>query len=214
MSAAVIGAAHLVAGADIGKRLKQVDSKVNLLLAYRRIDQMAKLERIYTSAKELGSGPMNRDKCWELWRLRGELRELRCGWRRELQHQMNLVDDPSTAPWLKRTFTRQKTSDRDVHARITEGQLQLAMIEYSMRLDQALAVGGGTVNEFEGTLAGELVELEAVADLLKSKAGFISGKYPDLSVESTVHGMASIIEQYRQLLPDSPAASEHQALAT
>ncbi|MCY2928753.1 MAG: hypothetical protein NTV86_04525 [Planctomycetota bacterium] len=211
MSAAVVGAAHIVAGADIAKRLKQIDSKLNLLLAYRRIDQGAALERIYTSAKELGNGRMNRDKCWELWRLRGELRELRCSWRREFQHHLGLIEDPEEAGWWRRTFSWQKTSDKRVQGQITEGQLQLGLIEYSMRLDQTLAVGSGTVTEFEGTLAGELFELEEVVSLLQAKAGFISGKYPELSVEPTVKAMTDLVEQYKRLLPDSPHPSGDQA---
>jgi hypothetical protein len=208
MSSAVVGAAHIVSGADIAHRLKLIDRKVNLLLACRRIDHLAKLERIYTAASELGSGAMNRDKCWELWRLRGELRELRYTWRRELQHHLNLIDDPATAPWFARVFTRQRTSDSIVHTSITEGLLQLTMIEYSMRLDQTLAVGSGTISEFERTLAGELIELQTVADLLAGKAEMISGRYPDLSVESTVKGMNLLIEQYRRVLPRSPDALE------
>ena len=212
MSSAVVGAAHIVAGADIAKRLKQINSNMNLLLAYRRIDQMAKVETIYTSAKELGSGPMDRDKCWELWRLRGELRQLRCSWRRELQHHLDLIGDRKAKSWFTRMFARQKTSDRDIHGRITEGQLQLGMIEYSMRLGQALAIGGGMMREFEGTLADELSELQAVANLLQDKASLISGKDPDLSVEPTVTGMTALVEQYKGLLPDDSASAKDQVL--
>jgi hypothetical protein len=212
MSAAIVGAAHIISGADIAKRLKQIDSKMNLLLAYRKIDQMATLERIYTSAKELGCGPMCRDKSWELWRLRGEVRELRYRWRRELHHHLSLIDDPETASWFKRMFTRKKTSDSKIHGQITEGQLQLGMIAYAMRLDHVLAVGSGTINEFETTLNGELIELQSVADLLRSKAELISGKYPDLSIEPTVNGMVNLVEQYKQLLPDAPAPEDSEKL--
>ena len=205
LSAAVVGAAHIISGADIAKRLKLVDSKINLLLAYRRIDHMATLERIYTAAKELGSGPMSRDKCWELFRLRGELQELRFVWRREMQHHLMLIEDPKEAGWFKRKFTSQNSKDKHVHAKITEGQLQLALIEYSMRLDQAIAIGGGMVNEFETSLAGELFELESVAELLKKQAGKISGKYPDLSVKpmlTSMYSMYSMVKQYKKLLPE------------
>jgi hypothetical protein len=96
ISTAVIGAAHIISAADIAKRLKEVDEKINLLLAYRRIDQLAALERIYTSARELCAGAPSLDKQWELWRLRGELRELRIRWRRELNQKLGLIEDPST----------------------------------------------------------------------------------------------------------------------
>jgi len=202
MSSVVVGAAHIVSGADIAKRLKQIESKMDLLLAYRRIDQMAALERIYTSARELAGGRMSRDKCWELWRLRGELRELRIAWRRELQNHLMLVEDPQEAGWLRRMFTPQKSIDRKIHAKITEGQLQVGLIEYSIRLDQVLAVGSGTVREFEDTLAGELSELEAVRSLLQNKSELISGKHQDFSVEPMVQAMSQVIEQYKGLLPE------------
>lgn len=200
MSSAAIGAAHIVAGADIAKRLKQVESKLNLVMAYHRIEQVSILERIYTSAKELSSGPMNREKCWELWRLRGELRELRFNWRHELQHHLNLIDDPKDASWFKRMFARVKTSDKQIKEKITEGELQIGLSEYSMRLDNILAVASGTVNEFKDSLAGELSELDDVANLLESKSELISKKYSDLSVNGTVEAMKSVVTQYRELL--------------
>jgi hypothetical protein len=46
LSAAIVGAAHFIAGADLAKRLSRVESKLDLLLASRRIDQLARLERI------------------------------------------------------------------------------------------------------------------------------------------------------------------------
>ncbi len=203
MSTAVIGAAHIIAGADLGKRLKQIECKMDLLLAYRRIDQMAALERIYTSAKELGSRAMSReDKCGELWHLRQEIRQLRYTWRGEIQHHLMLIENPKEAGWLKRWFTPKKSSDRRIHEKITEGQLQMGLIEYSMRLDQVLAVGSGTVSEYEGSLADELYEIDAVRELLESKSKLISGKDPDLSVEPVVKAMSAIVEQYRDLLPD------------
>ena len=205
ISTALIGAAHIVSGADIAKRLKEVDAKINLLLAYRRIDEMSALERIYTSARELSSAPMSPEKSWELWRLRGELRELRIRWRRELRHQLGLIEDPNSAGWYRKMFNWIESVDRgphsEVHGKITEGQLHISLIEYSIRLDQALAVASGTVPEFEVTLAGELAELESLAELLKSKGDLISKKYPELSVESTQKGLSAIVQEYRKLLP-------------
>jgi TatA/E family protein of Tat protein translocase len=208
ISTAIVGAAHIISGADIAKRLKEVDAKIDLLLAYRRIDQMAALERIYTSARELSVGPMSREKMWELWHLRGELRELRIGWRRELKHQLDLIEDPNSAAWYQKMFSWIEPIDRGIHSpihrKITEGQLHICLIEYSMRLDQALAVASRTVPAFELTLAGEVEELESLAQLLKSKGGMISSKYPELSVESTQQDLFAIAEEYRKLLPEQP----------
>jgi hypothetical protein len=95
ISSVVVGAAHLVAGADLAKRLARADSKLDLLLASRRIDQIAKLERIYVSARELGSHEMDYERRLEMWRLRGELRELRSAWRQEFQLKLDQIEDPT-----------------------------------------------------------------------------------------------------------------------
>ena len=208
LSTAIVGAAHIISGADIAKRLKEVDAKINLLLAYRRIDEMAALERIYTSARELSAAPMSPEKRWELWRLRGELRELRIRWRRELRHQLGLIEDPNSAAWYQKMFNWIEPVDRgphsQIHGKITEGQLHISLIEYSIRVDQALAVASGTVPEFEVTLAWELAELESLAELLKAKGELISSKYPQLSVESTEKGLFAIVQEYKKLLPREP----------
>jgi hypothetical protein len=207
VSAAIVGAAHIISGADIAKRLKEVDAKINLLLAYRRIDQMATLERIYTSARELLSGAATSEQArWELWRLRGELRELRTRWRRELKHHLELVEDPKEAGWYLKMFGWIDAVDRiphkDTHAKITEGQIHIAMIEYSLRLDHALAVASGTVDAFERTLAGELTELDSVSQLLSRKGHRIKFRYRDLSADPTCAAMEAVVTEYRKVLPD------------
>ena len=212
LSAVVVGAAHFIAGADIAKRLKEIESKLDLLLAFRRIDQVATLERIYTAAKELATRPMEEDECWEMWRLRGELRELRVAWRREFQYHLSLIEDPKEAWWFEKTFTSQKRMDEHIQEKITEGQLQLALIEYSLRLDYLLSVISGTGKEFEGTLASELTELDTVTDLLKNKGSMISGKYDYASVEPMVAAVTEIVQKYRGLLAEPLAASEISAI--
>lgn len=104
LSAVVVGAAHIVAGADIANRLKRVEKKINLLLALRRIDQEAKLERIFTSARELASGSMSPFKRSEMWRLRGELRELRLTWRRECEYNLRQIEDPKAGNRVVESF--------------------------------------------------------------------------------------------------------------
>lgn len=216
LSAAIIGAAHIISGADIARRLKEVEAKIDLLIVYRRIDQMATLERIYTAARELISGPLGSEERWELWRLRNELRELRLAWRREFQHHLNLIEDPRDAGWVYRMFTWKKASDQKIHSRITDAQINVTLMEYSMRLDHVLAAIGGTLDKFEITLADELFDLDELAKLLQSKANLISGRYQEVTVEPTVKVMTEIVQQYRTLLPDtsSPIGGATQEATT
>lgn len=205
LGALVVGAAHIIAGADIAKRLKAVDAKIDLLLAYRKIDQMAALERIYTSARELCRGDVTKEKQWELWKMRGELRELRTRWRREMRHEIELVKDPNQGDWFRTVFGWIEPVDKgphqEAHQKITERQPHLMLIEYSLRLDQTLAVASDTVPEFETTLADELQCLGELQDLLQSKADLISKKYPDLTVQPTLDGMSAMLDGYGKLLP-------------
>jgi len=205
LGAVIVGAAHIIAGADIAKRLKAVDAKLDLLLAYRKIDQMSVLERIYTSARELCQGDVTKEKQSELWKLRGELRELRTRWRREMRHEIDLLKDPNQGDWLRSIFGWIEPVDKgpheETHRKISETQPHLMLIEYSLRLDQTLAVASGTVREFEMTLSDELKGLEELQGILKSKAEMISKKYPDLTVQPTLAGMSAILEGYSGLLP-------------
>ncbi len=210
LSSVVIGAAHLIATADIAKKLRVIDGKLDALIQYRRIDQVAVLEKIYTFARELASAPLDDLRRLELMRLRGELRQLRSTWRRELIYHLDLIENPEQAGWLERTFTSRVTNDRTVHGKISEVQIQLALIEYSMRLDQVLAVGSNSLDGFERSLADELVEIRSLSDLFREKANFISvrGKN-EYSVEPMIAALDGMIAHYGDLLVANPYGKEN-----
>jgi hypothetical protein len=214
LSSMVVGAAHIIASADIAKKLRIIDGKLDALLAYRRIDQAALLERVYTSAKELSQMPPDETRRLELWRLRNELRQLRATWRREFHFHLSNIEEPANAGWLERQFNavasiaidREGEKHRRIHGKISEGQLQLTLIEYAMRLDQVLAVGSNTMAAFEKTLADELIEIRTVADLLETKASYITKKNKQFSVEPMIAGMRAMVEHYEAILPERVAA--------
>ncbi len=209
-STIVVSAAHMIATADLARTLRLVDQKLDLLLAFRRIDQQAALERIYTAAKELLASPLDEVQHMELWRLRGELRELRATWRREFEHHLLQVENPAEKAWIDRTFTRQSSEDRRITGRISEGQIQLAMLEYSLRLDRVLAAASGSLEVSFVTLADELTAIERVGTLLRDKAGFISETRRD-AVQPMIDGIDMIVTGYRGLLPshrEMPALAE------
>jgi hypothetical protein len=196
----IVSAAHMIATADLARTLRLVDQKLDLLLALRHIDQQATLERIYTAAKELLAGPLDDSQHLELWRLRGELRELRATWRREFEHHLVQVDDPAQKGWVERTFTSQSSHDRRITGQISEGQIQLAMLEYSLRVDSILAAASSSWEASLLTLADELAAIERVGWLLQDKAGFISKGGRD-AVRPMIEGIGAIVGGYRQLLP-------------
>ncbi len=53
-------------------------------------------------------------------------------------------------------FTSQNSNDERIGGKISGGMLQLAMVEYSLRLDRVLAVASDTWDVSAVTLADEL----------------------------------------------------------
>lgn len=53
ISATVFGIAHMLASTDVSTKLTAIETRLDKLLEFRRIDQAATLERIYTTAQEL-----------------------------------------------------------------------------------------------------------------------------------------------------------------
>jgi hypothetical protein len=206
VSTMALAAAHLVAGADIAKRLARVESKLDLLIATRAIDQLARLERIYIAAQELGAHELDRGRRLEMWRLRGDLRELRSAWRQDFRSRLARIEDPTNAGWLRSLFSTQRSVDERVKRGISDGEAEVALVEYSLRLEYVLAVGSDTIDEYRHSQESELQQLAQLLDELQQKASYISGKYADLSVDSMVQALSAVLAAYRTLQP----LSDHQ----
>ncbi len=192
----VVSAAHVISTADIASKLEKVGRKLDLLIAFRGIDQDGKLERIFTSAQELVLGPLDASRRLELWRLRGELRELRAVWRREFDHHLAQIEDPAQADWLTRTFTWTSTTNQQIYSAISPTQKLVSRLEYALRLDRVLAVASDTWEESKKTLCDELTQIEQSCETLRKKAGYISGKNPRLSAQPLIEMLESIVEGY------------------
>lgn len=198
-SAIIVSAAHIIATADLARSVRLIDQKLDMLLAYRRIDQDAALERIYTEARELLLQPLGELQRIEIWRLRGELRELRITWRRELEHHLRQIENPAEEAWISRMFTFQSDIDKRIGGKISGAMIQLAMVEYSLRIDRLLASATDNWDVSERTLADELAAIERVGKLLAEKAAFISEKRRG-SAQPMINGIAAIVSHYRATL--------------
>lgn len=98
ISGVVVSVAHVISAADLAHRIKLMETKLDLLIAYRRIDQEAKLERVFYAARELCAGPISPDERQRLWQLRQELRELRIVLRKEWQRELEQIAQQRVAP--------------------------------------------------------------------------------------------------------------------
>ena len=199
VSTIVISAAHMISAADLARTLNQVDQKLDLLHAYRQIDQAASLERIYTSARELLASPLDEVRRMEVWRLRGEMRQLRATWRGELEHRLTEIKDPSKDAWFDWLITRRGTYDDQITEKISEGQLRLMLIEYSLRLDRVLATATDTWDVSSVTLADELAVIDRLGALLQEKVGLISEPRRE-STQPMIEYIETMVRNYESLL--------------
>lgn len=195
----IVSLAHLISAADLARTLGAVDRKVDLLLALRRMDQSARLERIYYEAQELLQATIDEFGRHRLWSLRGDLRELRTTWRLEAEHHLKLITNPAHADFVERTFSFQSSIDDKVEQGLAAGRAHILYLEYSLRLDRLLAVACDSWEPSFASLQGELDAFERLARLLDKKSGYLS-KERRTAVDPFTDGVRKIVEVHRRSL--------------
>jgi hypothetical protein len=154
-TALIVSAAHIVASLDVVKRLEAVDRKLSTLVAGRKVDQNAKLMRVYVEARTLLGSPITQSSLRRLEQLRHELLELRQGWRGEIEHILNTASHPHewqlTGPssWLR--SGREKKSLSDLCAVAERVQL----LRLALLVEACLAESCGTMPVFLGNSVPE-----------------------------------------------------------
>lgn len=195
LTAAVYGLAHIVSAKDLATKLDALSAKVDLLLAFRSIDQRARLEAVYARAKELGTLPLGDAVVEQLRGLRQDVRELRYVWRGEVMHALaNLRDPPPLSPvngrlpWIRAKHTAMRDGVRDAVGRV-------ALMEFSLRLEHLLAVASDEAEPFLRVLPDELGAWDELTDLLQAKARTIG--YEELTAQPYVDAVREVVQVYR-----------------
>ncbi len=204
----VVSVAHFISTADLVKRIKNIDKKIDWLVAMRRIDQLAKYERIFVAARERCMRPIGEREQMELRRMRDELRELRAVLRREWEREIKQLE--VQPPWViefgRNPFYKnlpikehiERLIQQPVNWAIQSEQQRLeqelhkmlpypVLIELGWRLELVLAMASKTEVEFATSLIDELKQVEKVLHLIENK-----GK--------PIHLEYSLLEPYRSLL--------------
>ena len=220
LAAIVVSVAHIISGADTVKRLKEIDTKLNKLIAFHEFDKLATLERIYSQASELLLSPLNAKKKEILWACRGELRELRNAWRRQAEYLLSQTYDPSQKGGLEKfwegfkgIFGAKNKDGEKVHADISKATPQLSLIEYTLRMEYSLAVVSDKLLQFQFSLEKEMQDFENLSSLLDEKQELIRSSDKKLEIEYVQMGLRELIDNYtnistQQLCPTSePEAS-------
>lgn len=197
----VVSTAHIISGADLVKRLKAVNKKIDFLIAARKIDQMARLESNYKLAREILCTPMTELNEMQIMQLHKENMELRSTWRQEVYHKLSNIEDQENRNWIKRWFTRRKTTDKKISAEICQSEIELRLINFSIAYDVALCDSIEHSRTFIDTsLREEMRQLKNLKDLLNEKAVHISKIAANSDVEAIVDYLDVIHREYQKFI--------------
>jgi hypothetical protein len=196
LTATVYGLAHLVSAKDLATKLDALSGKVDLLLAFRSIDQRARLEAAYARAKELGMQPLEAAGLAELRSVRNELRELRHVWRGEAVHGLRSLRAPPNVTRMNRRFPGVKAKHAAHAAAVRDTVGLVALMEFSLRLEHLVAVAGEDAEPFLRVLPEELDGWEELTDLLQTTAERI--QFEDLVALPYVEAVQDVVKVYRE----------------
>ena len=172
--ALVVSAAHLIAGVDVVKRLNEIDRNLSLLAQGRRIDQVSKLDRIYTESRSLLRGRIDTSVVQKLKTYRYETYELRKTWCREISHSLDSLNLPDRDWWhYSSWWLRKKREDEAITFLVPIAQ-NLEMLRVALLTDACLALASGTTEDFfENAVPSERsLWAHAIAELDRLKNHF------------------------------------------
>lgn len=172
ISSAVVSVAHVISAADLAHRMKQMETKLDLLIVHRRIDQEAKLERVFYAARELCAGPISPDERQRLWQLRQELRELRIVLRKEWQRELKQIAQQQVAPrnvfldLLGQREQNDRLQRQQWREKFDQALIYPFLIEFMLRFEVVLAMASRDEVAYSQSLRDELTAIEQVVNYL------------------------------------------------
>jgi hypothetical protein len=213
VAAIVVSAAHMISGADISARLKEVDRKLDFLIAARSLEQTARLESVFLQAREiihLYDGDKRSEKLHDLNRI---LFETRSTWRREIQyHLANNQASEKSSSWLTSWFKNgsiDKKNKTSIKA-IARSEVEMQMIHCSLSLQLAIACTAGTQDVFiKHSLPEELKQLEQMSHSMETLQKDFAQHAPENiePLEQATQQLKGLISLYDDV------ASSHRAIA-
>ena len=181
LSAVVIGAAHIISGADISKKLDRIGENVSFLVAARKIDQMAKLRSIYEEVRELFSQEDSDRVRWRIKEKTTELAELRYTWLGEVEYHLNQLsyeDSYDSKSWLRKLFTKKKAVDARIENKLTPLAVELQLVDFTLAMELLAYQRCEGNNHYlsQVRLPDEIGSLNRVRDLVKEKSSLLKAE--------------------------------------
>ena len=196
----VVGAAHIISGADVAKTVRIVGRDVKFLIEGRKNEHLGEFEAAFRTAKlRLGQAPSEANTA----QLRGVMHKtaaLRAMWRRDLETKLKNIQNPKDSSFLKRLFSRQRSTDRRLASDILPLFDDIELIEASLVLEIGIAQMIGDAEPlFLHVLPDELKLLRQTSNLLSEKAGYIASA--DTQVASVNDALSQLIDRLSNFVP-------------
>ena len=134
----IIGAAHIISGYDIAKKISLIAKDVDLLLLHRNNDMVAELESIYETIQELGLKSIERNETF-LRQLKTRLKTLRNSWLREVTHSLSSIDDPNSVNVIKKFFRNNTKTGKKLSNKVNSLQAPLYITRLALEMEKNIA---------------------------------------------------------------------------
>jgi hypothetical protein len=199
LSAVIVGAAHIISGADISKKLDRLQDNASFLVATRKIDQIAKLRSIYEELRE----SLQHDLSDHLnSRIKSIIRELSClryTWLGEIEYhlnQLNFEDSYDSRVWLKKLFTSQQSVDTKIENKIVPLSVELQLVDFTLSLELLAYQYCDGSNHFLSTvrMPDEIKLLQRVRNLIAEKSKLLK-KSESIQVFHVIRSFDDVIRK-------------------
>lgn len=202
ISAIAISTAHIISGADIAKKLKVIDKKLDLILADRTNELYAELESILKYANEAKLINDTSYTLEELRRISKDIYRFRSRWRLRLESELKRIDNLHKGLLEDYFGIGKNRKDSDLMNQLSQFEEELKMIDASLALQLVIAEERGELELFQKEiLPQEIKQLEKTKILFKEKINYISEDFEKESItrNELLEPMKNMIRKYDQL---------------
>lgn len=194
----IVGAAHIISGYDIAKKVSLIAKDVDLLLVHRNNDMVSELESIYETLQELDIQSLSRNETL-LRLLKTRLKALRNSWLREVTHSLSNLEDPNSANVIKKFFRNNKKAGKKLSNEVNSLQAPLYITRLALEMEKSIAT---LLNEdhifINQTIPNQKDKILHLRDLVSERKEWIDklcndqGESSNLAVEASENFIKSI----------------------
>lgn len=193
----IVSAAHVISCLDVVKRLKEIDRSLSMLVAGRRIDQDAQLNRIYTEARGILTREIDWSAVRELKRRRYDLYQLRQVWRGEISELIRSAGLPSRSGWHHSSWWRRGNREKQVFISLVPIADKLERLRLALLIDACLAFSSGTIQDL---LENAIPSEQDFWVPLTNDVAKLTDRFRRVSAKSNVEEIRTGVDAYASVL--------------